>query len=67
MVTTMKWIDIEIENPPIYQMVILDTDKGVAVGCYGQFGEPQTAIFGFTGVTSHSTFQVKRWMPMPKP
>jgi len=62
----MNWIDIEDGKPPMHEMVILDTDKGVAGGCYGQFGEPQHAIFGFVGTVQHSRYVVRRWMPMPK-
>nr|WP_127644992.1 hypothetical protein [Pantoea agglomerans] len=62
----MNWIDIEYAKPSMHEMVILDTDKGVAVGCYGQFGEPTKAIFGFVGTVEHSNFVVYRWMPMPK-
>ncbi|VVT52205.1 hypothetical protein UYSO10_3922 [Kosakonia radicincitans] len=62
----MHWINVEDEKPKGYEMVILDTDKGIAVGCFDPFGEPKEAIFGFTGTVTYSMYEVKRWMPLPK-
>lgn len=62
----MQWINVEDQKPKAYEMVILDTDQGIAVGCYDAFGEPNQAIFGFVGMVSHSRYEVKRWMSLPK-
>lgn len=62
----MEWINVEDQKPNGFEMVILDTDKGIAVGCFDGFGEPNQAIFGFVGTVAHSRYEVKRWMPLPK-
>ena len=62
----MEWINVEERVPMPFQMVILDTDKGIAVGCFDAFGEPNQAIFGFSGVVAHSRFEVLRCMPLPQ-
>lgn len=54
----MEWINVEDQKPKGFEMVILDTDKGIAVGCFDPFGEPKQAIFGFTGTVGHSRFEV---------
>ena len=61
----MDWINVGERMPQPFEMVILDTDKGIAVGCFDGFGEPKQAIFGFTGTVAHSQFEVLRWMPLP--
>ncbi|HFS8948300.1 hypothetical protein [Enterobacter roggenkampii] len=62
----MERINVEDQKPKGFEMVILDTDKGIAVGCFDPFGEPKHAIFGFVGTVGHSQFEVKRCMPLPK-
>jgi hypothetical protein len=61
----MEWIDVEEQEPPRNEMIIVDTDKGIAVVQYDGFGKVSNAIFAFVG-TNYSRFSVKRWMPMPK-
>ena len=61
----MELINVGERVPRPFEMVIFDTDKGIAVGCFDGFGEPNQAIFGFTVVVAHSRFEVLRWMPLP--
>lgn len=61
----MEWINIEDQVPGPFEMVIFETDKGIAIGCFDVFGKPKEAIFGFTGTIAHSQFEVLRWMPLP--
>lgn len=46
-------------------MIIVDTDKGIAVAQYDGFGKVSDVLFGFVGV-NYGNFRVHRWMPMPE-
>ena len=62
----MEWINIADGKPKPFEMVILDTDKGIAVGCINPFGQFTHTVFGFVGTVHHSHYEVIRWMPLPK-
>lgn len=62
----MEWIKIEDQEPPRNEMIIIDTDKGIAVAQYDGFGKVTNCVFGFVGTVYHSHFTVTRWQPMPK-
>ncbi|QQN35683.1 hypothetical protein [Rahnella aceris] len=61
----MEWINIEDQEPLRNEMIIIDTDKGIAVAQYDGFGKVERALFAFVGV-NYSSFKVTRWMPMPE-
>ncbi|MGC0823058.1 hypothetical protein WKG93_08930 [Pantoea agglomerans] len=62
----MSWVDAEKQKPKPFEMVVLDTSEGIAVGCYDGFGKVTNAIFGFVGTVAHSHFTVYRWHPLPE-
>ncbi|EMU9266719.1 hypothetical protein AAA799_001457 [Enterobacter hormaechei] len=61
----MEWINIEEQEPPKFKMIIVDTDKGIAVAQYDGFGKVSDVLFGFVGV-NYGNFRVHRWMKMPE-
>jgi hypothetical protein len=62
----MNWIDIKDEEPPRNEMIIVDTDKGIAIAQYDGFGKVSHCKFGFVGITDRDHFEVLRWQPMPQ-
>ena len=61
----MDWISVEDQEPLKNRMIIIDTDKGIAVAQYDGFGKVTNVVFAFVGV-NYTHFKVTRWMPMPE-
>lgn len=61
----MEWINIEEQKPPKFKMIIIDTDKGIAVAQYDGFGKISNVQFEF-GRVQYGKFEICRWMPMPE-